>query len=155
VGVGNAPINPQGSVKLLLRAQNSNNTVTETFAVVDDTAHSDILLTGEASEKLGLIERKVRRVKINHKFTSLIEGNRDLFEGIGKAKSFVYSAQLVEEAVPVCVPSRRVAYAMMDPLKKALEEMEKQEIISKVTESTDWCSPLVIATKSGGTYESA
>ena len=38
----------------------------------------------------------------------------------------------------------------MEPLRKALEEMERDEIIARVTEPIDWCSRLMIATKSDG-----
>ena len=52
---------------------------------------------------------------------------------------------------PVIHPPRRVPEALREPLKKELEALVQQGIITKVDEPTDWVNSLVRVTKSNGT----
>ncbi|CAB4042848.1 Hypothetical predicted protein, partial [Paramuricea clavata] len=54
-----------------------------------------------------------------------------------------------EEAEPVVQKPRRVAYHLMEPLQKRLQEFVEQDIIEKVPdqEPITWCSPMVVQPK--------
>ena len=58
----------------------------------------------------------------------------------------VFKIVITEDAVPFCVSTpRMVPYAHMGPTKEELELLESQGVISKQTEPTDWCAPIVVA----------
>ena len=50
-------------------------------------------------------------------------------------------------AVPVIHPPRRVPIALRDRLQDELQSMEKQKIIVKVTEPTEWVNWLPVAAR--------
>ncbi len=51
---------------------------------------------------------------------------------------------------PVIHAPRRVPKALQEPLKKELDALEAQGIITKVSEPTDWVNSLVCVTKANG-----
>ena len=150
VGVGNKKIEALGKITLTVKSEVAPKGVEESFVVVPNNVYDDVLLTGDASEKLGFITRKVGSIKLDHPYKAIMNKYSTLFSGIGRASKFEYSAELKENSSPVSIPSRRVAYSLMEPLKKCLETMVSDGVVSKLTEASDWCSPLVITTKSGG-----
>ena len=55
---------------------------------------------------------------------------------------------LTDDAKPFCVNTpRSIPYAYRDKLKAELDLLESQNIITPVTEATDWCAPIVVAPK--------
>lgn len=80
--------------------------------------------------------------------TSLVhEKFGDLFSGIGMIKPpFHISTKL--DVQPVITPVRKVPFALLEPLKKALNELEQSKIIEKVNGPSDWVNPLVLVKKS-------
>lgn len=58
----------------------------------------------------------------------------------------MYSKELAN-ATPVVCPPRRIPIALHDRLKDELDSMEKNKIIAKVTEPTDWVNALVVVEK--------
>ena len=75
---------------------------------------------------------------------------QDCFEGIGCFKG-EFHITLDPAVPPVIHPPRRVPEALREPLKKELEALVQQGIITKVDEPTDWVNSLVCVTKSNGT----
>ena len=58
---------------------------------------------------------------------------------------------LNDGAVPYnCGVARRIPLALQDKVKAEIEQMEKDGIIIRETEPTDWCSPMVPVTKQNG-----
>lgn len=57
---------------------------------------------------------------------------------------------LRDGTVPVVQAARRVPVALQEPLKMELDSMQRAGIITKVTEPTDWVSPVVIVRKKDG-----
>ena len=139
-GVGNQNVPVNGSC--VLSVEYGGNKCDETFAVVDDSVHGDILLSGHACEKLGLIAR-TGSVNVQN-YQPLMDKYHDVFEGSGKAKT-VYSAKLNKDIHPVIKPCRRVPHALMQPLKKELESMVGLGVIKPITKPTQWVSPLCVA----------
>ncbi|XP_024117609.1 uncharacterized protein K02A2.6 [Oryzias melastigma] len=77
---------------------------------------------------------------------SIMDEYADVFTGIGLFPGEC-TIHIDPKAVPVVHPPRRVPFALRDRLKAELDNMEKQQIIVKVTEPTEWVNSLVIAEK--------
>ena len=61
-----------------------------------------------------------------------------------------FAIALMEGAKPFCVKTpRTVPFAYRDKLKKELDQLQQQGIITPVTEPTEWCSPIVVTPKKG------
>lgn len=74
----------------------------------------------------------------------------ELFQGLGKAPC-AYKIKLKLEAEPVAVASpRRVPVPLLKPVECQLQKMEKEGVITRVSEPTDWCSPIVVVPKKNG-----
>lgn len=73
-----------------------------------------------------------------------------LFTGLGKLPG-EYHIKLKEGARPYSlnVP-RRVAVPLMDAVKQELNRMEQLGVITRIQESTEWCSGLVVVPKPNG-----
>lgn len=81
--------------------------------------------------------------------TDLLNEYSDVFEGLGKLPGR-HKIVISENSIPIVVPSRKVPFAVQDKLKLELDRMVKMGVITKVTEPTDWVSPLVIIHKKNG-----
>lgn len=68
----------------------------------------------------------------------------DVFTGIGLFPHEC-TIHIDPNAVPVVHPPRHVPLALRDHLKVDLQNMEKQQIIVKVTEPTEWVNSMVAA----------
>ena len=73
---------------------------------------------------------------------------KEVFTGLGDLGEL--NLEVDESVTPQIMPPRRVSLAMKEPLKHELERLEKQDIIRKVTEPTDWVSALVLTKKASG-----
>ena len=57
----------------------------------------------------------------------------------------VFRIRIIEGAKPFCIGIPwTLPYAYMEPTKNELELLESQGIITKQTEPTDWCAPIVV-----------
>ncbi|CAB4037535.1 Hypothetical predicted protein [Paramuricea clavata] len=80
----------------------------------------------------------------------LLKPYQDLFHGICRATRNGEENQLHlpmdEQAEPVAQKPRRVAYHLMEPLQKRLQEFVEQDIMEKVPdqEPITWCSAMVV-----------
>ena len=95
------------------------------------------LLGRPAIEALGLLAcvRAIERV------TNLIERFPKLFQGLGKMQG----EYITEGATPFALTTpRQVAIPLLESVKSELENMEKQGVISRVQEPTDWCAGIVV-----------
>ena len=82
----------------------------------------------------------VSREAIMQEFPTVFDGQIRTMPGE------VFKIVITEDAVPFCVSTpRTVPYAHMGPTKEELELLESQGVISKQTEPTDWCAPIVVA----------
>ena len=74
----------------------------------------------------------------------------ELFKGLGKLKD-VYRIPLRQDAVPVCIYTPgRVPHPLLPRVKEKLKLMQESDVISPVSEPTEWCSGLVVAPKPNG-----
>ena len=79
----------------------------------------------------------------------LIQQYTDCFEGVGCFHG-EFHITLDPTVPPVVHPPRRVPEALSEPLKKELDSLVAQGIMSKVDEPTDWVNSLVCVTKNNG-----
>ena len=84
------------------------------------------------------------------KFIHSVEQYKDVFTGLGEMKD-PYEIKIEDNAKPfsVCSP-RRIALPLMSKVKEELDRLEKLNVITRVTEPTEWCAPIVVVPKSTG-----
>lgn len=70
----------------------------------------------------------------------------DVFKGIGTFPGKC-SFRIDPSVAPVVCPPQRVPFALRDCLKTELDNMERDSIICKVTEPTQWVNALVVCEK--------
>ena len=80
---------------------------------------------------------------------ALLHEYADCFSGIGCFEG-EFHITLDPAVTPVIHPPRRVPEALQEQVKKELDSLEAQGIITKVSEPTDWVNSLVCVTKPNG-----
>lgn len=81
--------------------------------------------------------------------TSLQEEFKVVFSGLG-CYADEYHIQLKEGAEPVIQPPRRVPHILYEDLKRKLNDMQENQVITPVDQPTKWVNSLVIAKKADG-----
>ncbi|GBO17273.1 hypothetical protein AVEN_74987-1 [Araneus ventricosus] len=101
-----------------------------------------------SADKLGLIRKcnNVNSVNCCKSISNLLCKYNQVFERLGNLPGR-YRITLCENSVPVVSVTRKVAFSLLEPLKAELDRMVKARVIEKVTEPTNWVSPLVIVQK--------
>ena len=66
---------------------------------------------------------------------------QELFKGLGCVPGEI-SIQLRPDAEPVVEPCRKVPFGKFKELEEELKRMEENDVITKITESTDWVNSL-------------
>lgn len=77
----------------------------------------------------------------------------ELFQGLGKLQG-EYEVSMKPDTKPFSLSTpHRIPLPLMSKVKKELERMESQGVITRVEQPTDWCSGMVIVLKpSGGVH---
>ena len=70
----------------------------------------------------------------------------EVFDGLG-CLSEPYHIEIDPASKPVIHPTRKVPVTLREPLKKELTRMVQEEILTPVSEPTDWVSSMVTAVK--------
>lgn len=117
---------------------------TERFIVVD--TDSTPILGLNTCSKLGIISRVFAVSNTKEEF---INSNKELFEGLGKFPDKL-NLILKDNAEPVARPPRRLAIAIKDKVKAALDHLTQMGVIEPFHQATDWISNLVIVEKPNG-----
>ena len=97
----------------------------------------------------GLAEQKADSSKALSADHTLAVKYSDVFEGIGMIPG-EYKIQLRSDATPRIQSPRRVPFRLHQKFKDTLAQLENDNIITKVTEPTAFCSPLVTVVKPSG-----
>nr|XP_022905321.1 uncharacterized protein LOC111417321 [Onthophagus taurus] len=99
------------------------------------------------SEKIDLEFLVINRDnKYCHTKEKFIQENIDVFEGLGTFNDLC-KINLKANSVPVAKPCRRVPLIIKKKLYEKLQNLERQKIIAKVTEASEWVNPLIIVEK--------
>ncbi|XP_054765371.2 uncharacterized protein K02A2.6-like [Lytechinus pictus] len=128
--------------------QHRDKQIKGTLYVVENQRCS--LLSRKACSDLNLI-CKVEEVDYQNGENANFEAEfPQLFTGLGKLKT-AYQITLAPDVKPMCLyTARKVPHQLLPKVKKELESMLKQGVISKVTEPTKWCSGMVPVLKPNG-----
>ena len=95
---------------------------------------------------LKLITR-VDQVDVDHE---MIDKHPKLFSGLGVMKR-KYKIELKENAQPYALSTpRRIPIPLLPKVKEELVRMEKDNVIQKVEEPTDWVAGMVVVSKQNG-----
>ncbi|XP_077528612.1 uncharacterized protein LOC144141006 [Haemaphysalis longicornis] len=122
-----------------------NASTTVRFFVVKNGRQA--ILGLDASESLGLFQRTVASIGASEYVP--VKNFKHLFQVLGCLKQ-PYSIVLQPTAVPVVQPARRGPLSLREPLQDELHRLERENIIVKENEPTDWVSPLVTVKKKDG-----
>ncbi|XP_037958998.1 uncharacterized protein K02A2.6-like [Teleopsis dalmanni] len=139
-----ARIMPTGTVQVTLKNRNRKHKLI--FYVVE-TEHCP-LLSAQTCQEMELI-KIYKSVKVNvenEKAQMIINKYNDVFEGLGKIEGKIL-LEIDNNMPPRNEAPRRIPISLREQLKVTLDEMEKQNIIVKEYEHTDWTSNLVIVKK--------
>lgn len=139
---GGELIRPKYSI--VLTCSTSNKSLDQEFFIVDKNTVP--ILGIIACEKLGLIKRANVNT-IQDPKPRVLEQNRDIFTGIGKFPIKCH-LQIDNTVSPSVKPPRRLPATLIEPVKKALNELESTGIIKKVHSPKGWVSNLIIVEKS-------
>ena len=141
-------ISTLGTVKLVVKINNCEEVLT--FYIVENVSVN--LLSGESSEKLGLIsfnrEQLVNNLTANPLTKEdVLSKYGDVFKGLGNIGT--YQIELGSNAKPHQDAPRSAPIAVKNAIKQRLEELVHQEILVKESEPTDWVNSAVYVNKAG------
>uniref|UniRef100_A0A1A8L2U7 Gypsy retrotransposon integrase-like protein 1 n=1 Tax=Nothobranchius pienaari TaxID=704102 RepID=A0A1A8L2U7_9TELE len=139
-GYGGEKLNIKGTCQLKCRWKDIHKMLT--FDIVETAAPP--ILGLRACLDLNLV-KLVMSVQI----TGVMEEFADVFKGIGKFPGEC-DLHIDPDATPVVCPPRRIPFTLRERLKQELDDMEKNGIIIKVKEPTEWVNGLVVAEKRNG-----
>lgn len=142
VAFGGHTVQHHGACTLSVQHKNSDP-VTCTFHVTDSPGPTLIGLP--TCHQLGLVSFHFAVKQENNPVGAF----KDVFEGVGCVQG-EYQIVVEENAVPVVHPPRRVPHMVRDPLKKELDRLVKEEILSPVTQPSDWVNSFVCVSKPSG-----
>ncbi|XP_024942173.1 uncharacterized protein LOC107269153 [Cephus cinctus] len=150
---GGQRINVVGKCRLNCKFVNRENVDLE-FVVTENTDDQPVIIGLPSLMQLNTVQR-VHNIKASENSNNLtvekiLNKHKKVFEGIGCVTNFEYDIQLKEDAKPTIAACRKIPIALNDQVKKELDKMEKDGIIKKVTEPTDWVHPIVISKKKNG-----
>ena len=85
-------------------------------------------------------------VAVTTGITDLLDEYKDVFEGLGELPGEYHI--VTDDAVPPVVhPPRRVPVALRNHIKEKLDEMVASDVITPVTEPTEWVSSMLVIVK--------
>ncbi|MCG8044483.1 MAG: RNase H-like domain-containing protein, partial [Candidatus Thiodiazotropha endolucinida] len=144
-GPGNVPLEVMGSFSAKLES-NTSSAVERIYVV---KGLDRCLLGRPAISKLNLLEIKCQNASVNEVISieTVKERYPNLFKELGMM-SGEYDITLKEGAKPhaLSVP-RRVPIPLLPKVRQELDNMEKNGVISRVDQPSDWCAGLVVVPK--------
>ena len=132
-----------------LKCKHKNTSIALDFYVFDTKAPP--ILGMKASVDLNLIKlilavgEKRQEPACTHT-DSLLQEYTDVFQGIGEFPGEC-NLHIDPHVAPVVYTPHRVPLALRERLKQELDKMEECNVISKVTEPTEWVNALVVVKK--------
>ncbi|RUS82334.1 hypothetical protein EGW08_009887 [Elysia chlorotica] len=104
---------------------------------------NQVQINWRSLQQLNKIDSQFSTSTIKQKF-------KDLFgEGIGKIKDREATLEVMEGSTPRFLKARPVPFAIKQKVEKTLDELEQQDILSKVNYS-EWATPIVPVLKKSG-----
>uniref|UniRef100_A0A146L0H7 RNA-directed DNA polymerase n=2 Tax=Lygus hesperus TaxID=30085 RepID=A0A146L0H7_LYGHE len=141
---GGSTVRPIGEVVIAVASRKAKCDLV--FQVVDNNGKGKEmpLLSAESCEKLGLVQltADVKLVGADNA-QSILERYGDVFRGIGCLEGEC-TLNVDPNFQPVKQKPRRIPVPLREEVKQKLEELVRNEIITKETGPTDWISNLVV-----------
>lgn len=106
------------------------------------------LLSSRTCQHLGVVKicKKLSSSKRSVTAEQILQEYDDVFRGLGKISKKIH-LEVDPKCRPVIQKPRRVPISLRKPLKAAIAELVKDEIITKVDTHSDWVSNIVIVRK--------
>ena len=143
------PLNILGTVSGRVKC-NSDEIVAK-FVVVPNR-HAGCLLGRQTATQLGLLRVGPQVSSINHAASppTLRQQYPNVFDGVGKLTDHQQKISINDTIKPVAQSPRRIPFHVRKQVSAKLNELERLDIIEKVSGPTPWVSPLVVVPKSSG-----
>ena len=79
----------------------------------------------------------------------MLHKHANVFNDLGKLKGDKVKLNIDKDNTPKTQPQRRIPFHIREDVKRALEELQQQDIIERVPEDepTPWVSPIVVVPK--------
>lgn len=136
----------------LLRADISHKKIRISADVYVLKELDEPLLSRSHSVELGLVQRLSAVVDTQPGTVDPKGEFPQLFQGLGCVKQ-PYKVKLRKDAVPLSLSTPlRIPIPLMEKIKEELDSMITLGVIESVDEPTDWCSAMVVVTKSNRSY---
>lgn len=133
--------------ELTVRCREKEKIMEITFLLIPKEATP--ILGRQSCQQLGLVQRIYKLTTCNDP-QKIIDAYPDVFEGIGTFGK-PHKIQMEANATPINRPGRPISIALYPKVKETLAKMERDGIIKRVTEPTDWCSEMTAVLKDDGT----
>ncbi|KAK2702367.1 hypothetical protein QYM36_019018 [Artemia franciscana] len=125
------------------KGHKTSSAVTHKFYIVDSP--SAPIIGNQSSISLNLINL-ILNVNSGEPQTCVHDQYIKVFDEISRLEGKC-NIHLKDGSVPTAYPARRVPEALKDKLLHKLIQMEKNGIIEKITEPTEWVNPMVMVEK--------
>uniref|UniRef100_A0A3P9KLT8 Gypsy retrotransposon integrase-like protein 1 n=1 Tax=Oryzias latipes TaxID=8090 RepID=A0A3P9KLT8_ORYLA len=114
------------------------------FNIVNAPSGSPSMLGCSQAQELGLITVNIDHLKSMSILTreKVLQKYKECFDKIGKFPGEKYHIELVDDPKPVIHPPRAVPVHIMPLYKAELEKMKADDIITEVTEPTEWVNSI-------------
>ena len=134
--------------KLIASVEKHRKIVTVEFLVVN--GYHGSLMSYELALELGIVNT-INAVKWSVA-EQICDKFPEVFSGLVKVKGLKVQLDVDESVKPVACAYRRQPYHLRKKIADKVRELEKQDLIEKVTGPTPWIVPLVAVPKSTKTY---
>ena len=123
------------------------------FQIVDKPAASLLGLKDSLKMDLIKLHEQVHEINSSNDFRSeVLIKHKDLFDDhLGKLP-VVYAMKVDSSVAPVIKPPRKIPVALEESVKKELDRMEQEGVITPVSEPTDWVSQMVAQKRKMGRF---
>lgn len=136
-----------GTIKLDCFDNEGLTACTVLFHIVDDDFEP--LLGLPECISMGLVKRLSTVQSLPVSKSTFVERNRDMFEGLGRIPGKC-AIKLKEDSEPVMRYKKRIPSSLVEPLKREIDDMVANGILSPVDYPTDWVNNLQIVEKPNG-----
>ena len=132
-----------------LEVSHGNKSLRVNFDIVNAPNGSNSIIGCSTALELGLTTANIHDVK-SKKVPALtkekvLEEYKDCFDKIGHFPGEKYHIELVDNPKPVIHPARSVPVHLLPLYKAELEKMKKADIITEVTEPTEWVNSITLS----------
>ena len=139
----NTPLEMLGQTKLRLQIADSEHMVD--FQVLKSKGKP--IIGRKTATDLGLLHIGKVHSLAQENTDTIIKSFQDRFQGTGKLKEFQLDLHIDKTIPPVAQPLRQIPFKMRSLVEDKIKELEKNDIIEKISGPTPWVSNVVAVPK--------